>query len=59
MPDSTVLNTRMMIFKNVLQAMVDKFGIGVVEPDVDVLNNSYLIYIGKVTLEVSFNEDSE
>jgi hypothetical protein len=46
------------VFRNIVQALIEKFGADV-QPDVDLLNNSWLIYLGSVTVEVTFNEDVE
>lgn len=49
-------NPRVLVFNNIVGALVERFG-DVVQPDVDVLNNSYLVYINNVTVEVTFDED--
>jgi hypothetical protein len=51
------MSARDHVFRNIVQALIEKFG-ATVQPDVDELNDSYLIYVGNVTIEVTFNEDS-
>ena len=49
------------VFNNIVEALQAKFGNteSAVQPDVDLLNNSWLIYLGTVTVEVTFNEDTD
>jgi len=49
----------MHVYGNIVDALKEKFGTSRVIEDVDVLNNSYLIYLGTVTVEVTFNEDTD
>jgi len=51
----------MAVFDNIFLALQARFGDGdnAVISDVDELNNSYLIYLGTVTVEVTFNEDTD
>jgi len=55
---SEVINSRVLVFDNIYEALHDKFGDSVI-PDLDFINNSYLIYIGETTIELTFNEDKE
>ena len=54
-----LLSSREHVFQNIVDALAEKFGSARVQPDVDALNNSYLIYLGTVTVEVTFNEDTD
>jgi len=55
---SRITSARILVFENIVAALTEKFG-DQVQPDLDALNESYLIYIGKTTLELTFNEDAE
>jgi hypothetical protein len=55
--EANLLSSRAHVFGNIADALRGKFGTSRVIEDVDVLNNSYLIYVGTVTVEVTFNED--
>jgi len=55
--ESNLLSSRMHVYENIVEALKGRFGNSRVIEDVDILNNSYLIYLGTVTLDVTFNED--
>jgi len=56
--EANLLSSRAHVFGNIADALRGKFGTSRVVEDVDILNNSYLFYIGTVTVEVTFNEDT-
>jgi len=54
-----LVSSRAHVYRNIVDALKEKFGSSRVIEDVDVINNSYLIYLGTVTVEVTFNEDTD
>jgi len=57
--EANLLGSRLHVFNNIAEALKGRFGNSRVIEDVDILNNSYLIYLGTVTVEVTFNEDTD
>ena len=57
--ETNLFSSRAHVFGNIADALREKFGTSRVVEDVDILNNSYLIYVGTVTVEVTFNEDTD